>query len=107
MAGTAATASQSSSAPTRSPGDTGPSEDLATIGVADRVIEGVWVKAGNNGSGDGPGYGERFESDQDDCDGADGTAGDGGAGGTAGDGRAGGASGMGGGYGGAGETVVH
>jgi hypothetical protein len=29
----------------------------ATIGVADRVIEGVWVKAGNNGSGDGPGYG--------------------------------------------------
>ena len=70
----------------------------ATIGVADRVIEGVWVKAGNNRSGDGPGYGERFESDQDDCDGAGGTAGDGGAGG---------AGGMGGGYGGAGGTVVH
>jgi hypothetical protein len=28
----------------------------------------VWVKAGNNKSGDGPGYGERFDSDADDCD---------------------------------------
>jgi hypothetical protein len=25
----------------------------------------VWVKAGNNASGDGPGYGERFDSDLD------------------------------------------
>jgi hypothetical protein len=33
-----------------------------TLGVGNRVIVGVWVKAGNNASGDGPGYGERFDS---------------------------------------------
>ncbi|MGB8331399.1 MAG: hypothetical protein WCE62_14835 [Polyangiales bacterium] len=51
-----------------------------TIGVADEVIVGAWVKAGNNKSGDGPGYGERFDSDAD-CDGTGGTGGGGGAGG--------------------------
>jgi hypothetical protein len=38
-----------------------------TFGAGDRQIVGVWVKAGNNGIGDGPGYGERFDSDLD-CD---------------------------------------
>ncbi|MGB5415917.1 MAG: hypothetical protein WBN01_14845, partial [Polyangiales bacterium] len=33
-----------------------------TFGGGDRNITSVWVKAGNNGSGDGPGYGERFDS---------------------------------------------
>jgi hypothetical protein len=33
-----------------------------TLGAGDRHIVGVWVKAGNNKSGDGPGYGEYFES---------------------------------------------
>jgi hypothetical protein len=78
-----------------------------TIGVADRVIKGAWVKAGNNRSGDGPGYGERFESDRDDCDGAGGAGGDGGAGGMGGGYGDGGAGGMGGSYGGAGGTAVH
>jgi hypothetical protein len=31
-------------------------------------IVGVWVKAGNNRSGDGPGYGERFDAPEDSCD---------------------------------------
>jgi hypothetical protein len=75
-----------------------------TIGKADEVITGAWVKAGNNSSGDGPGYGERFDSDRDDCDGAGGDGGAGGMGGSYGDG---GTGGMGGGYGGAGGTVVH
>ena len=69
----------------------------ATIGVADKHIVGVWVKAGNNKSGDGPGYGERFDSDAEGCDGAGGTGGmggDGGAGGMGGDGGAGGMGGM-------------
>ena len=30
-------------------------------GSAGGRIVGVWVKAGSNGSGDGPGYGERFD----------------------------------------------
>ncbi len=34
----------------------------------DRAIVGVWVKAGANLSGDGPGYGERFLSPTDACD---------------------------------------
>jgi len=36
-----------------------------TLGAGDRHIVGVWVKAGNNKSGDGPGYGDRFDSDLD------------------------------------------
>jgi hypothetical protein len=56
-----------------------------TLGVADEVIVGAWVKAGNNASGDGPGYGERFDSDAH-CDGAGGTGGSGGAGGQGGTG---------------------
>ena len=47
------------------------------------LIVGAWVKAGNNASGDGPGYGERFDSDLD-CDGTGGTGGAGGTGGTGG-----------------------
>jgi hypothetical protein len=31
-------------------------------------IVGVWVKAGNNASGDGPGYGERFDSPEGICE---------------------------------------
>ncbi len=62
-------------------------EDLdghcATLGVGEREIAGVWVKAGSNLSGDGPGYGERFDSDAD-CDGAGGAGGEGGAGGMGG-----------------------
>jgi hypothetical protein len=74
----------------------------ATLGVGERQIAGVWVKAGNNKSGDGPGYGERFDSDAD-CDGTGGTGGAGGEGGMAGGGGAGGEGGMagGGGMGGA------
>jgi len=53
----------------------------ATLGVGEREIAGVWVKAGNNKSGDGPGYGERFHSDAE-CDGTGGTGGDDGTGGT-------------------------
>ena len=56
-----------------------------TLGVADEVIVGAWVKAGNNRSGDGPGYGERFDSDAD-CEGTGGTGGIGGAGGAGGSG---------------------
>ncbi len=49
-------------------------------------IVGVWVKAGANFSGDGPGYGERFDApDADDCD-----TGQGGSGGTTGGGGTGG-----------------
>jgi hypothetical protein len=62
----------------------------ATLGVGERQILGAWVKAGNNKSDDGPGYGERFDSDAD-CDGAGGTAGNGGMGGAAGMGGMGGA----------------
>ncbi len=36
-------------------------------GDGDDVIEVVWVKSGNNKSGDGPGYGERFDLDTSDC----------------------------------------
>lgn len=65
----------------------------ATIGAADKHIVGVWVKAGNNKSGDGPGYGERFDSDAEGCDGAGGTDGNGGVGGMGGDAGAGGMDG--------------
>ncbi|MBT8468662.1 MAG: hypothetical protein KJN97_07930 [Deltaproteobacteria bacterium] len=34
--------------------------NCATVGMGDKLIVGAWVKAGNNKSGDGPGYGERF-----------------------------------------------
>jgi hypothetical protein len=53
----------------------------------DRII-GVWVKSGANLSGDGPGYGERFDAPEGSCDdppeggsGGDGEAGSGGNGG--------------------------
>jgi len=82
-------------------------EDLpghcATLGVGDREIVGVWVKAGNNKSGDGPGYGERFDAPDDNCDGAGGEGGSGGDGGAGGTGGTGG-SGATGGTGGAGGT---
>ena len=51
-----------------------------TFGAGDRNITTVWVKAGNNASGDGPGYGMRFDSDLD-CNGNGGTGGMGGMGG--------------------------
>lgn len=57
-------------------------DQCVTIGAGDEVIAGAWVKAGSNKSGDGPGYGERFDSDAN-CDGA------GGNGGAGGDGRGG------------------
>jgi hypothetical protein len=43
-------------------------------------IVGVWIKAGNNASGDGPGYGERVDAPDDSCDDppGGGTGGDGG-----------------------------
>jgi hypothetical protein len=77
----------------------------ATLGVGEREILGAWVKAGNNKSGDGPGYGERFDSDAD-CDGTGGTAGNGGMGGTAGMGGMGGTGNTagGGGTGGSGNS---
>ena len=65
----------------------------ATLGVGERRIVGVWVKAGNNKSGDGPGYGERFDSDAE-CDGTGGTGGAGGMGGEGGMGGMGGMAGM-------------
>ena len=40
-------------------------DQCATVGMGDEQIVGAWVKAGNNHSGDGPGYGERFDSDAD------------------------------------------
>ena len=80
----------------------------ATLGVGEREIAGVWVKAGNNKSGDGPGYGERFDSDAE-CDGTGGTGGTGGSGGGGGNGGNGGEAGLGGdgGTGGTGGIVVH
>ena len=45
-------------------------------------IVGVWVKAGNNKSGAGPGFGERFDAPEQDCDPPEG--GSGGTGGTCG-----------------------
>lgn len=68
-----------------------------TFGAGEQEIVGVWVKAGSNASGDGPGYGERFDSDLD-CDdtGAGGAGGAGGMGGSAGEGGAGGVGGIGG-----------
>lgn len=46
-------------------------------------IVGVWVKAGNNKSGDGPGYGERFDAPDQDCTPPP-VAGNGGSGGSCG-----------------------
>ena len=70
-----------------------------TFGAGDKEIVAVWVKAGNNASGDGPGYGMRFDSDADCGDGGtggaggdDGMGGAGGAGGTGGSAGAGGVS---------------
>jgi hypothetical protein len=74
-----------------------------TIGVADEVITGAWIKTGDTGSGDGPGYGARYDSDAD-CDGAGGTGGSAGAGGVGGGAGASGGGGMDGGTGG---TVVY
>lgn len=54
-----------------------------TFSLADCEIVGVWVKAGNNASGDGPGYGEYFDL-SDACDGTGGTGGNGGSTGTGG-----------------------
>jgi hypothetical protein len=55
-----------------------------------RIIR-VWIKAGNNGSGDGPGYGERVDAPEGSCDnppgagsGGEGEAGSSGEGGGAG-----------------------
>jgi len=49
-------------------------------GTSGGGIVGVWVKAGSNASGDGPGYGERFDAPEGDCDPPD----QGGSGGTGG-----------------------
>lgn len=58
-----------------------------------RVVR-VWVKAGNNASGDGPGYGERVEAPAQSCTPpSGGRGGSGGAGGTGGIGGTGGAAG--------------
>jgi len=43
-------------------------DHYGTFGAGDRMIVAVWVKAGNNGSGEGPGYGERFDSYREDCE---------------------------------------
>ncbi len=37
-----------------------------------KVVVGVWVKSGANHSGDGPGYGERFDAPEDSCEPTDG-----------------------------------
>jgi hypothetical protein len=83
----------------------------ATLGVGEREILGAWVKAGNNKSGDGPGYGERFDAPADSCDGAGGAGGSGGMAGSGGAAGAGGMTGSGGsgtgGAGGAGGVVVY
>jgi hypothetical protein len=39
----------------------------ATDALRGAEITGVWVKAGANHSGDGPGYGERFDAPGDNC----------------------------------------
>jgi len=57
---------------------------------AGQTIVGVWVKAGNNKSGDGPGYGERFDAPEQDCDPPEAGSGGGGTGGTTGEGGTGG-----------------
>jgi hypothetical protein len=58
-------------------------------GTAGGRITGVWVKAGANFSGDGPGYGQRFDAPDEDCEigqgGAGGAGGSGGSAGTCGD----------------------
>jgi hypothetical protein len=46
-------------------GVNGHSNTFSTNGAP---IAGVWVKSGENGSGDGPGYGERFDAPEQDCD---------------------------------------
>ena len=63
-------------------------------------IVGVWVKSGENGSGDGPGYGQRFDAPGGDCnnppDGGGGNGGNGGNGGHGGTEGGGGNGGSGG-----------
>jgi hypothetical protein len=78
----------------KSEGLSGQSNTFSTGGAP---VAGVWVKAGANHSGDGPGYGERFDAPEDSCD-DDGEAGAGGAGdgGDAGTGGSGGEGGSGG-----------
>lgn len=39
-----------------------------TVSDPDGTLDTIWVKAGNNRSGDGPGYGERFDLEAPDCD---------------------------------------
>jgi hypothetical protein len=39
-----------------------------TFSTGGAPIAGVWVKSGANHSGDGPGYGERFDAPEQDCD---------------------------------------
>ena len=39
-----------------------------TFSTGGAPIAGVWVKSGSNHSGDGPGYGERFDAPEQDCD---------------------------------------
>jgi hypothetical protein len=39
-----------------------------TVSDPDGELDVIWVKAGNNKSGDGPGYGQRFELEAPDCD---------------------------------------
>lgn len=61
---------------------------------AGKTVVRVWVKAGSNHSGEGPGYGERVEGPEQDCDPP--SAGSGGSGGSGGGGGEGGSSGEGG-----------
>lgn len=44
-----------------------PESRTGTFAGDDDVIEVVWVKSGDNKSGDGPGYGERFDLETSDC----------------------------------------
>lgn len=74
-------------------------DQYGTFSLEDCEIVGVWVKAGNNASGDGPGYGEFIELDGEDDSGCGGAGGDGGAGGNGGDDGSGGT-------GGSGEVIV-
>jgi hypothetical protein len=74
-----------------------------SFGGDGKEIVGVWVKAGSNHSGDGPGYGERFDAPADSCEPGDGDGGDGD--GDAGDGDGEGDAGDGDGDGGGAEPL--
>ncbi|GAA5161772.1 MopE-related protein [Ornithinimicrobium tianjinense] len=41
---------------------------MYSVADPDGLLGTIWVKAGNNASGDGPGYGERFTLEAPDCD---------------------------------------